>query len=121
MLKGTVGEMEHALSGCSDDIAQMKTTIDYLTATVTKLENKCEDLESRSRRKNVRIVGVPEEGPDTCSTTAIAALLKEVFGLEKEPLLDCTHRSLQPKLKPGERPRVIVCKFHYYSDCADIL
>lgn len=119
-LKGTVGEMEHALSGCTDDIAEMKTTIEYLTANVAKLENKCEDLESRSRRNNVRIIGVPE-GPDSCTTAAVAALLKEAFDLGKEPLLDRSHRTLQPRPKPGERPRPIVCRFHYYSDCVDIL
>ncbi|KAF4086719.1 hypothetical protein AMELA_G00087560, partial [Ameiurus melas] len=102
-LKGTVGEMGHTLSGCTDDIVHMKTTIESLTATVTQLENKCEDLESRSRRNNVRIVGVPE-GPDTCTTAAVAALLKEAFGLEKEPVLDWSHRTLQPKPKSGERP-----------------
>ena len=119
-LKGTVGEMEHALNECSDDITEMKATIKSLTANVAKLENKCEDLESRSRRNNVRIVGVPE-GPDTCTTAAVAALLKEAFDLVKEPLLDRSHRTLQPKPKPGDRPRAIVCSFHYHSDCVDIL
>lgn len=119
-LKGTVGEMEHALSGCTDDIAEMKTTIRCLTANLAKLENKCEDLESRSRRNNIRIIGVPE-GPDSSTTAAVAAMLKEAFDLEKEPLLDRSHRTLQPKPKPGERPRPIVCRFHYHSDCVDIL
>lgn len=102
-LKGMVREMEHALSKCSDEIAEMKTTIKSLTANVAKLEHKCEDLKSRSRRNNVRIVGVPE-GPDTCTTAAVAALLKEAFNLAKEPLLDQSHRTLQPKPKPGEHP-----------------
>lgn len=119
-LKGTVVEMEHALSECTDDIVQMKSTIECLTASVAKLEDKCEDLESRSRRNNVRIIGVPE-GPVTCTTIAVAAMLKEAFALEKEPLLDRSHRTLQPKPKPGERPRAIVCRFHYHSDCVDIL
>lgn len=48
-LKGMVGEMEHALSECSDDITEMKTTIKALTENIARLENKCEDLESRSR------------------------------------------------------------------------
>ncbi|KAL6474787.1 hypothetical protein MHYP_G00158270 [Metynnis hypsauchen] len=60
----------------------MKATIESLTASVAKLENKCEDLESRSRRNNIRILGVPE-GPDTCTTATVAALLKEAFGLIK--------------------------------------
>lgn len=119
-LKGTVGEMEHALTECSDDVAEMKATIKSLTASVTKLENKCEDLESRSRRNNIRIVGVPE-GPNTCTTTAVATLLKEAFGLVKEPLLDRSHRTLQPIPQPGDRPRAIMCRFHYHHDCVDIL
>lgn len=119
-LKGTVKEMEHALTVCSDDVAEMKNTIKGLTAHVAKLESKCEDLESRSRRNNVRIVGVPE-GPDTCTTAAVASLLKEAFDLGKEPLLDRSHRTLQPAPKPGDRPRAIVCRFHYHTDCVDIL
>lgn len=95
------------------------TTIECLTANVTKLEDKCEDLESRSRR-NVRIMGVPER-PDTSTTTAVTILLKEAFSLEKKLLLDRSHRTLQAKPKPGERPQSIVCRFHYHSDCADIL
>ncbi|KAL7857119.1 hypothetical protein SRHO_G00160180 [Serrasalmus rhombeus] len=42
-------------------IAMMKATIKSLTANVAKLENKCEDLESRSQRNNIRILGVLEE------------------------------------------------------------
>ncbi|KAF4093546.1 hypothetical protein AMELA_G00003160 [Ameiurus melas] len=70
-LKGTFGEMEHALSGYT---VHMKTTIESLTATVTPLENKCEDLESRSRRNNV------PEGPDTCTTAAVKLLKPGVAG-----------------------------------------
>ena len=98
----------------------MKATIKWLTANVAKLENKCEDLESRSRRNNIRIVGEPE-GPDTSTTAAVAAWLREVFNLVKELLLDRSHRTLQPKPKPGDRPQAIVCSFHYHNDCVDIL
>lgn len=119
-LTGTMGDMEEALTGCTDDMVGMKTTIVSLTSKVAMLENKCEDLESRSRRNNIRIIGV-EEGPDSCSPTAVAVLLKDAFSLDKEPLVDRSHRTLQPKPKPGERPRAIVCRLHYHRDCVDIL
>ena len=112
--------MEHALTKCSLDITVMKTTIKCLAANVARLENKYEDLESRSRRNNIRISGVPE-GPKTCTTVAVTALLREAFNLVKEPLLDRFHWTLQPKPKPGDRPRTTVCRFHYPSDCVDIL
>lgn len=119
-LADTVGDMEVARSGCTDDIVDMKRTVERLAAKVNSLEDKCEDLESRSRRNNIRILGV-EEGKDSCSPTAVAALLKRALALDEEPLVDRSHRTLQPKPKPGERPRAIVCKLHYYSDCVDIL
>lgn len=58
---------------------------------------------------------------DTCTTIAIADLLKEPFDLEKETVLDRSHRTLQPKHKPGERPRASVCRVHCHSDCVVVL
>lgn len=70
------------LTACTD-IAQMKTTLERLNAKVAMLEDKCEDLDSRSRRTSIRIIGV-EDGPGSCSPTTVASLLKEAFVLEKE-------------------------------------
>ncbi|KAF7696901.1 hypothetical protein HF521_005319 [Silurus meridionalis] len=119
-LRGTVTGMERSLSVCTDDIAVMQRDIHRLTAEYNKLETKCEDLEARSRRNNVRIIGVPE-GPNSSTTANVAVLLKEALSLEKEPLLDRSHRTLQPVPKPGERPRAIVARFHYHSECLDVL
>lgn len=47
-------------------------------------------------------------------------MLTEVLQLEKEPLIDRSHRTPGQK-KPGGKPRVIVAKLHYYQDCAEIL
>lgn len=52
-LKGTIGVMELSLSACTDDVVELKTKIEQLTAELSKLENKCEDLESRSRQNNI--------------------------------------------------------------------
>lgn len=58
-LKDTMEEMEHSLTSCLDDITTMKATIKTLTTDVVKLEQKCEDLEDRSRQNNIRIMGTP--------------------------------------------------------------
>uniref|UniRef100_A0A087YPS9 L1 transposable element RRM domain-containing protein n=1 Tax=Poecilia formosa TaxID=48698 RepID=A0A087YPS9_POEFO len=119
-LKVTVAEMDGPLSSCTDDVVSLKSDLDRLSAQVLVLDRKCEDLESRSRRNNIRIIGLPEErGPVSADT--ISTLLKDAFGLEKEPVVDRVHRSLQAKPKPGQRPRPIIARLHYYSDCADIL
>lgn len=44
-LKGTVVEMEQTLSTCNEDFARIPSKIANLTSIMTKLENKCEDLE----------------------------------------------------------------------------
>ncbi|KAF7692636.1 hypothetical protein HF521_010246 [Silurus meridionalis] len=77
-LKGTVVEMERSLSVCTDDIAVIQHDIHRLTAEYNKLETKCKDLEARSRRDNVRIIGVPE-GPNSSTTASVAVLLKEAL------------------------------------------
>ncbi|KAI4825560.1 hypothetical protein KUCAC02_021240 [Chaenocephalus aceratus] len=118
-LKSTVGEMETSLSTCTDYISTLQAKVEHLSAELERVDNKCEDIEARSRRNNVRIVGVPEETTNT--TAAISTLLKEAFKLEKEPLLDRAHHTLQPKPRPGERPRTIIARLHYHADCADIL
>lgn len=67
----------------------------------------------------MRILCVPET-PDSSSSIAVAKMLTEVLQLEKEPLIDRSHRTPGQK-KPGGKPRVIVAKLHYYQDCAEIL
>uniref|UniRef100_A0A3Q2DIQ2 L1 transposable element RRM domain-containing protein n=1 Tax=Cyprinodon variegatus TaxID=28743 RepID=A0A3Q2DIQ2_CYPVA len=116
-----VTEMEKSLSTCTDDIVSLRKTVDSLTKTVAQLEDKCDDLESRSRCQNIRIIGVPEDDPLSASTAAVSRLLKEAFGFAEEPLVDRAHRIPIPKPKAGERPRPIVAKLHYYTDCVKIL
>uniref|UniRef100_A0A8C5DJ07 L1 transposable element RRM domain-containing protein n=1 Tax=Gouania willdenowi TaxID=441366 RepID=A0A8C5DJ07_GOUWI len=119
-LKGTVHTMEGSLTVCSDDVTSLQTKVESLSTQVLALESNCEDLEARSRRNNIRIVGLHEEdGPVTAAM--ISTLLMEAFDLEKPPLVDRAHRSLQPRPKPGERPRPVIAWMHYCGDCIDIL
>lgn len=119
-MKDTVGEMESSLSTCTDNISTLQAKVERLSADLIRLDNKCNDLEARSRRNNIRLVGIPEDF-STSSTTAISTLLKEAFKLEKEPLVDRAHRTLQLKPKPGQCPCPIVARLHYHMDCVDIL
>ncbi|CAG6006997.1 unnamed protein product [Menidia menidia] len=120
-LNVTVAGMEKSLSTCTDNIVSLRKTVDSLTKTVAHLEDKCGDLEFRSRRQNIRIIGVPEDDPLSASMAAVSRLLKEAFGFAEEPLVDRAHRIPIPKPKAGERPRPIVAKLHYYTDCVKIL
>ena len=113
--------METSLSTCTDDVAELQAKVDDMAAELARLDNKCEDLEARSRRNNIQILGIPEGSANSSTTTAVSTLLKEAFKLDKEPLLDCSHRTLQPKPGPGDRPRPIIARLHYHTDYVDIL
>ncbi|KAJ4938794.1 hypothetical protein JOQ06_028260 [Pogonophryne albipinna] len=101
------GPLSPRFQGGDARFTPLQAKVEHLSAELERVDNKCEDLEARSRRNNVRIVGVPEETTITNTTATISTLLKEAFKLEKEPLLDRAHRTLQPKPRPGERPRTI--------------
>lgn len=53
--------------------------------------------------------------------TTSSALPKDALGLVIEPVLDCTHWSLQPKPAPGEHPCPTIARLHYYAGCDKIL
>ncbi|CAL1602877.1 unnamed protein product [Knipowitschia caucasica] len=83
-----------------------------------KLRTKVTDLEGRSRRSNVRLVGLPESIEGVQPTNFFAQLLQEVFGRDlfpSLPELDRAHRSLAPKPKPGDRPRPVMVCFHRFQ------
>ncbi|KAI4805918.1 hypothetical protein KUCAC02_010511 [Chaenocephalus aceratus] len=55
-----IKEVEGAATQHSDDITRLQTEVARLTADTAKLSDKCEDLEGRSRRNNICMIGVPE-------------------------------------------------------------
>ena len=122
-LRGTAMGMEESLSTCSDDVVALKQEVAQLRSFVTSLQLKCEDLESRGRRNNVRIIGVFET--HSSSPEAVSELLRKALDLQKAPTIDRSHRTLQPvaanRRARGERPRAIIARLHYFQDCVDVL
>ncbi|KAL7860886.1 hypothetical protein AOLI_G00172350 [Acnodon oligacanthus] len=103
------------LSSLKEDI----TTLLRLSKDVAGLQERCVDLAGRMRRSNIRILSVTE-GSGSSSPAAVSKLLKEALSLEKEVIVDRSHRGLQPR-QQGGKPCAIVAKLHYHQDCVDIL
>lgn len=118
-MKAAISDVEGGLSTWLDEITSLQTTVAELKTKLASLKEKNDDLEGRIWRCNVRIAGVSEE-TGSSSTAAVSKLLKEVLNLEKNILVNRSHRGLTPK-KPNRKPRVIVAKLHYYQDCAEVL
>ena len=83
---------------------------------MSSLKAKCEDLESRSRRNNVRVVGLREDIEGSQPATSMAKLLHETLQMDSLPVIDQANRSLRPKPKT-----LIIIRLHYYRDRVAII
>lgn len=119
--EGTIRELEHAASDQGDRLSELENVVQTLKTQVSQLTAKCEDLEGRSRRNNVRLVGIPEnvEGPNP--TEFVSGLLQDIFKLDHKPIVDRAHRSLRQKPKKDDPPRPFIIRLHYYQDRDRIL
>lgn len=107
-------EVEKSATATSDSVTALETLVNKLKSEVGDLQTKCEDLENRSRRNNIRLVGVPEGLEGTSPTEFISKLLQKLLHLDDVPLLDRAHRSLQAKPRPNQPPRAFVIRVHYF-------
>ncbi len=88
----------------------------HLEAECGKLKEKTYDLESRSRRQNIRIVGIKEGAENVKPTEFVTNLMVNMLGEENfdHPILiDRAHRSPQP-LRDG-RCQAFIAQIHHYQ------
>lgn len=110
--------MTHGLTDAIDRIQQLEQANELKTKELKQLKDKCFDLESRSRRQNLRFIGIPEGAEGSSPTKFMSELIPELLGAENFPTpvtIDRAHRSLAPKPKKGDRPRPIIVRLHYYT------
>lgn len=88
------------------------------------LRERLIDLESRSRRNNIRLTGL-KEGAEADDLTSF---LKKIFQLildlkdgDPLPAIDRAQRALRPKPDPGEPPRPITVRLLRWGDRQTIL
>ncbi|KAJ3605948.1 hypothetical protein NHX12_027991 [Muraenolepis orangiensis] len=91
----------------------LEATVKGLKSEVSRLSDKCLDLEGRSRRQNVRLVGIEEGHEGNNPRQFCATVLKEILELEDIQRLIRGHCTLAPKPREGERPRPFVIRVHH--------
>ena len=118
-------EMGKVLNDTMERVTALEQSHEVMSKEHKKMHEKCMDLENRSRRQNLRFVGVPEGLEAGNPNRFIKDLLLEIFGGDdlgdSSMTVDRAHRTLAPKPKQGERPRAIIARFHYFSDKEKIL
>lgn len=117
--KQRISSLELSAKVTSADLMSIQATVHVLAAENAKLKATVADLESRSRRHNIRIIGLPENiERSTKPTDFFSQLLFDVLGddiLTSPPELERAHRTLAAKPGPSDRPRPVVLCFHNFQ------
>lgn len=107
-------EAEDRISATEDDGRRYERAICYLLRRERDLTARCEDLQNRTRRNNLRIYRVPEgsEGKDVKKFVAemIQSVLKPMPDVNMQ--IERAHRSLASKPRdPNATPRSLIVRF----------
>lgn len=97
--------LEKAVSGLKDENNALRLKVD--------------DLEGRSRRNNIKIIGIPEQEEGGKPTEFIEALIPKLFGkdsFQSPVVIDRAHRTLRPPPTAGAKPRAIIARVHFYRE-----
>lgn len=115
-LEQQFSEVEQRVSDTEDKARQHERAIRYLLHREAKLTARCEDLESRARRNNLRIFGVKEGEEKDKMVSYINKLLRASLDLPEglDLCVERAHRSLTMKPHNSSPPRSIIVRFSDY-------
>uniref|UniRef100_A0A8C6TRP0 L1 transposable element RRM domain-containing protein n=1 Tax=Neogobius melanostomus TaxID=47308 RepID=A0A8C6TRP0_9GOBI len=106
---------EQRLSENEDNERNTTKVMIHMLQVQNQLKEKCEDLESRSRRNNLRIYSVPEKIEGNNMIKFVTNLFVEQLELDAEFQIERAHRAPASRpLEQSERPRSIVVQFRSY-------
>uniref|UniRef100_A0A8C7XBI8 Transposase element L1Md-A101/L1Md-A102/L1Md-A2 n=1 Tax=Oryzias sinensis TaxID=183150 RepID=A0A8C7XBI8_9TELE len=110
-LEDNAGAVEQRLTDVEKQCSALKKDND-------PLRSKVADLEGRSRRSNIRLVGLPENMEGPRPSVFFSQLLSDVFGpdiLPTPPEIDRAHRVPGAKPLRGAKPRPVILCLHRFQ------
>lgn len=111
-----VSSNEAAVESHEKRLDDMERRYESLAIQCKLHEAKLDDLEARSRRQNIRIIGIKEKAENGRPTEFVTKLLPELLGEEHfdQPVdVDRAHRIAAPA-KDG-KPRAIIARLHRFQ------
>lgn len=115
-LEQQLTDTNQRVSDTEDQLLRHDRVLRYMLQREAKLSAKCEDLESRARRNNIRIYGIPEGEEKKGMITFVTNLMRTSLKLPQDMDLcvERAHRSLNMKPKESAPPRSIILRFSDY-------
>lgn len=118
-------EAEERISAAEDRSEDHSSRLAAMEKTVERLLLKVDDLENRSRRKNLKIINLPEGAEGTTSLVDfLQSALPALVDLPPDfPSLEIerAHRALAPAPDPGKPPRSVLVRFLRFSQREAVL
>lgn len=129
-IRRTTASVETKLSTLITRIDEVEKRVEYLETTekewqanppaskmdVERLWEKLDDMENRSRRNNVRFIGIPEGREGGEVVKFLEDLIPELLDIEGKCEIERAHRVASQQSRPGDRPRPILAKFLRSTD-----
>lgn len=125
-LQGSQKELLEKVESVEETVLDHESRISSLEEVMAALKDensalklKVDDLEGRSRRNNIKIIGIPEQEEGGKPTEFVAALIPQLLGNDnfKSPVVvDRAHRTSRPLPKEGAKPRAIIARIHFYRE-----
>ncbi|KAK7877775.1 hypothetical protein WMY93_030589 [Mugilogobius chulae] len=121
-LETRVEDAEERIAHNEDRVMELTKVIFHLMRKQKHLEDKCEDLESRSRRKNLRIYSVPEKMEGNNIVEFIEKLFSEKLNIREEIHIERAHRTAAG-VSSGRKDytRSIIVRFRSYREKQKVL
>lgn len=108
-------EAEQRIASVEEQLHQVTTSISTQAGVPQFLLDKLEDLENRSRRNNLRIIGPPESYRMTSLMKLYSHHIPEALGLCYPCVVELTHR-IGPQQYQQSKPRPVIVHYLNYAE-----
>lgn len=110
--------VETSLQDCDDRLTALEAKCVTLEKSNKLLMAKTDDLESRSRHQNLRVLGIPENSEGPQITSFMTDFFAETLGMDipdGPEMLDRAHcLASRPDLGPNAPPRPMIVRVHHF-------
>ncbi|XP_072416921.1 uncharacterized protein [Chiloscyllium punctatum] len=119
-LEKRMDEVEHRVTVVEADASSSKDEIQALKTQVHNLRDQVDDLENRGRKKNIRIIGLPEGKEGERPAEFVEDWLLKFLDLEtgmRGLKIERAHRVAAQRSGLGQHPRSFLVRFlHYWEE-----
>lgn len=118
-LRERVTESETRIGRVEDTLHPLQNTQEDMQRQLQQLAQKQDDLENRTRRSNLRFIGLPEGSEGTDPATFLEQLLIKTYGREAFStsfVVERAHRMPARRPPEGAPPRTFIAKLLNFRD-----